>query len=155
RARAIVPVALAAAAATAVRFLTVGTAPVFAMPQLAKQSTEALAIYAGVGALIGWLSVYVTRAVYWIEDLFEHLPIHWMWWPAVGGVAVGVFGYFAPHTLGVGYDNIEGMVAGRLFGEAVLFLCAMKFVSWAIALGSGTSGGTLAPLFTIGGGCGV
>ena len=155
RPRSIIPVALASATATAIRFLTVGTAPVFAMPMLAQQTTEALAIYAGVGALVGWLAVYVTRAVYWIEDLFEHLPVHWMWWPAVGGIAVGVIGYFAPHTLGVGYDNIEGMVNGRLFGETVAFLCLMKFISWTISLGSGTSGGTLAPLFTIGGGCGV
>jgi H+/Cl- antiporter ClcA/predicted transcriptional regulator len=155
RARSLVPVALASAAATAVRYLTVGTAPVFAMPLLSRPTSEALTTYACVGALIGWLSVYVTHAVYWIEDLFEHLPIHWMWWPAVGGVAVGVVGYFAPRTLGVGYDNIEGMVNGRLFGETVAMLCLMKFISWSISLGSGTSGGTLAPLFTIGGGCGV
>jgi H+/Cl- antiporter ClcA len=155
RARSIVPVALASAAATAVRYLMVGTAPVFAMPSLARQSSEALAIYAGVGAIIGWLAVYVTRAVYWIEDLFEHLPIHWMWWPAIGGIAVGIVGYFSPRTLGVGYTNIEDMVSGHIFGEAVAFLCLMKLISWAISLGSGTSGGTLAPLFTIGGGCGV
>jgi CIC family chloride channel protein len=155
RARSLVPVALASAAATAVRFLTNGTAPVFAMPFLSQPSSEALAIYTCVGAFIGLLSVYVTRAVYWIEDLFEHLPVHWMWWPAVGGVAVGVIGYFAPRTLGVGYDNIEGMVSGKLFGETVAILCLMKFISWSISLGSGTSGGTLAPLFTIGGGCGV
>jgi len=155
RARSLVPVALASATATAVRILTVGTAPVFAMPLLSRPTSEALTTYACVGALIGWLSVYVTRGVYWIEDLFEHLPIHWMWWPAIGGVAVGVVGYFAPRTLGVGYDNIEGMVSGHLFGEAVAMLCLMKFISWAISLGSGTSGGTLAPLFTIGGGCGV
>ena len=155
RPRSIIPVALASAVATAVRMFYAGTEPIFAMPLLARPTGEALATYTVVGALIGYLSVYVTRAVYWIEDLFEHLPIHWMWWPAIGGVAVGIVGYFAPHTLGVGYDNIEGMVAGRIFGEAVLVLCAMKFVSWAIALGSGTSGGTLAPLFTIGGGCGV
>jgi len=155
RPRSIIPVALASAVATAVRMFYAGTEPIFAMPLLARPTGEALATYTVVGALIGYLSVYVTRAVYWIEDLFEHLPIHWMWWPAVGGIAVGVVGYFAPHTLGVGYDNIEGMVAGRIFGEAVLILCVMKFISWAIALGSGTSGGTLAPLFTIGGGCGV
>ncbi|MEA2237567.1 MAG: hypothetical protein QOC81_2291 [Thermoanaerobaculia bacterium] len=155
RPRSIVPVALASAAATAIRILYVGTEPIFAMPLLARPSGEALAAYAIVGALVGWLAVYVTRAVYWIEDLFERLPIHWMWWPVIGGLAVGAIGIFAPHTLGVGYDNIEGMVAGRLAGEAVLFLCAMKFLSWSISLGSGTSGGTLAPLFTIGGGCGV
>ena len=155
RPRSIIPVALASAVATAVRMFYAGTEPIFAMPLLARPSGEALATYTIVGALIGYLSVYVTRAVYWIEDLFEHLPIHWMWWPAVGGIAVGVVGYFAPHTFGVGYDNIEGIVSGRIFGEAVLVLCLMKFISWAIALGSGTSGGTLAPLFTIGGGCGV
>jgi len=155
RPRSIIPVALASAAATAVRIIIHGTDPIFAMPLLARQSGEALATYALVGALVGWLSVYVTKAVYWVEDLFEHLPVHWMWWPAIGGIAVGIVGYFAPHTLGVGYDNIEGMVAGRIVGSAVIFLCVMKFISWSISLGSGTSGGTLAPLFTIGGGCGV
>jgi chloride channel protein, CIC family len=155
RPRSIIPVALASAAATAVRILYHGTDPIFAMPMLARQSGEALAAYALVGAIVGWLSVYVTRAVYWVEDLFEHLPVHWMWWPAIGGIAVGVVGYFAPRTLGVGYDNIEGMVAGKIVGQAVIFLCLMKFISWCISLGSGTSGGTLAPLFTIGGGAGV
>lgn len=155
RPRSIIPVALASATATAIRIITVGGEPIFAMPHLARPSGEALVTYAVIGALVGLLSVYVTRAVYWIEDLFEKLPIHWMWWPAIGGLAVGAIGIFAPHTLGVGYDNIEGMVAGRLVGQAVLFLCLMKFISWSISLGSGTSGGTLAPLFTIGGGCGV
>jgi len=78
-----------------------------------------------------------------------------MWWPAIGGIAVGVVGVFAPHTLGVGYDNIEHILAGALTTKAVLFLCGMKLVSWSMSLGSGTSGGTLAPLFTIGGGIGA
>lgn len=155
RPRSLVPVALASAVATAVRMAWVGTEPIFAMPLLARPSGMALAFYTVIGALIGYLSIYVTRAVYWIEDLFEHLPVHWMWWPALGGIAVGVVGYFAPRTLGVGYDNIEGIVNGHIVGEAVIFLCLMKFVSWSISLGSGTSGGTLAPLFTIGGGAGV
>jgi CIC family chloride channel protein len=155
RPRSMVPVALASAAATAIRMLYVGTEPIFAMPLLARPSGEALAAYAIVGAMVGWLAVYVTRAVYWVEDLFEKLPIHWMWWPVLGGLVVGAIGIVAPHTLGVGYDNIEGIVTGRLAGQAVVFLCLMKFISWAISLGSGTSGGTLAPLFTIGGGCGV
>jgi len=155
RPRSIIPVALASVTATAVRMLYVGTDPIFAMPLLARQSGEALTAYAVVGAIVGWLAVYVTRAVYWIEDLFEHLPVHWMWWPAIGGLAVGAVGIIAPRTLGVGYDNIEGMVAGRIAGEAVVWLCLWKFVSWSISLGSGTSGGTLAPLFTIGGGAGA
>jgi chloride channel protein, CIC family len=155
RPRSIIPVSLAAVTATAVRIAFVGTAPVFPMPLLARPSENALVTYVVIGALVGYASVYVTRAVYWIEDLFEKLPIHWMWWPAIGGIAVGVVGYFAPATLGVGYSNIEELVQGKLFGGAVIFLCLMKFISWSISLGSGTSGGTLAPLFTIGGGAGV
>jgi chloride channel protein, CIC family len=92
--------------------------------------------------------------VYGVEDLFDRLPIHWMWWPAIGAIAVGVVGYFSPHTLGVGYDNIEHIISGTVVGRAVFFLFVLKFISWAISLGSGTSGGTLAPLFTIGGGLG-
>src|SRR6185503_16430142 len=84
----------------------------------------------------------------------EELPIHWMWWPAIGGVAVGVIGIFAPRTLGVGYDNIEGALAGAFTWKAMIVLVVAKFVSWAIALGTGTSGGTLAPLMTFGSGIG-
>jgi CBS domain-containing protein len=155
RARSLVPVALAAAAATATRIAFVGITPAFAMPRLGRPTELALVAYVIVGALAGWLSVYVTRAVYWVEDLFEHLPVHWMWWPALGGLAVGAVGIFAPRTLGVGYDNIDDLISERLVGRAALILCTFKFASWAISLGSGTSGGTLAPLFTIGGGFGV
>ena len=93
--------------------------------------------------------------MYWIEDSFEELPIHWMWWPAVGAIVVGVIGYFEPRTLGVGYTNIDAILSGNVVGRALLVLVVLKFLSWAISLGSGTSGGTLAPLFTIGGGLGA
>jgi CIC family chloride channel protein len=155
RARSIVPVALASATAAGVRMALVGSAPVFEMPQLQQPSGEALAFYVLLGALIGAVATGVTRAVYAVEDAFEKLPIHWMWWPALGGLAVGVVGYFAPRTMGVGYDNIEHILTGSLTGQALLLLFLLKFVSWVIALGSGTSGGTLAPLFTIGGGLGA
>jgi H+/Cl- antiporter ClcA/CBS domain-containing protein len=155
RPRSIAAVCLAAVAATAVRIGFVGYVPAFAMPAVVRPGEVALALYVLLGAVVGALSVYVTRVVYWVEDLFEHLPIHWMWWPAIGGLAVGAIGFVAPRTLGVGYTNIEDLVSGRLLGMAALVLCTMKFVSWAISLGSGTSGGTLAPLLTIGGGTGV
>jgi chloride channel protein, CIC family len=155
RPRSLIPVSLAAAVATAVRYTVVGSGAVFPMPDLAQPSGGALAIYILIGALVGVAAVYVTRAVYAVEDGFEKLPIHWMWWPALGAIAVGVVGYFAPKTMGVGYDNIEAIVGGTLTGWAMVWLCAMKFVSWSISLGSGTSGGTLAPLFTIGGGLGA
>jgi CIC family chloride channel protein len=154
RPRSIIPVALASAVATGVRMAIVGSAPVFAMPNLAQPSGEALTLYILLGALVGVFSVWVTRLVYAVEDAFEKLPVHWMWWPALGAIAVGVMGVVAPRTLGVGYDNIEQMVDGRLVGGALLALCVFKLVSWSISLGSGTSGGTLAPLFTIGGALG-
>jgi H+/Cl- antiporter ClcA len=155
RPRSLIPVALATVAAAGVRYATVGAAPVFPMPGIAEPGMAALAVYVALGALIGLVSVAVTHIVYGIEDAFEKLPVHWMWWPAIGGIAVGVVGYFAPLTLGVGYTNIEDIVAGHIAVGALAFLCVMKFVSWSIALGSGTSGGTLAPLFTIGGALGA
>ncbi len=155
RARSLIPVALAAAAATAVRIALVGTAPAFQAGPFTPANAASLACYAVIGALVGVSSVAVTKLVYAIEDGFEKLPVHWMWWPALGGIAVGVVGLISPHTLGVGYDNIDSILSGHLTITAIGLLCAWKFVSWSIALGSGTSGGTLAPLFTIGGGVGA
>ena len=155
RSRSIIPVALAAAAATGVRMALHGPAPVFAMPALAQPSGPALAAYVLMGGLIGIASVGATRAIYAIEDAFEKLPLHWMWWPALGAVVVGVIGWIEPRTLSVGYEWIEAILAGEIVGGALLLLVALKFVSWSIYLGSGTSGGTLAPLFIIGGGLGA
>ena len=155
RPRSLIPVALASATATGIRMAFVGNAPAFSIPNLLQPGGFALTLYVILGAIVGFAAVLVTRLVYGIEDAFEHIPLHWMWWPAIGAVAVGVCGYFAPHTLGVGYDNIDRILSGDIAGSALLFLCAMKFISWSISLGSGTSGGTLAPLFTIGGGLGA
>jgi H+/Cl- antiporter ClcA/predicted transcriptional regulator len=155
RARSIIPVALAAATAAGVRMAFGEPYPVFNMPILTAPGGEALTAYIVIGAIMGLVATLVTRIVYAIEDAFEHLPIHWMWWPAIGAIAVGVVGYFSPKTMGVGYDNITYFVKNQpLAGWALLFVL-LKFVSWSIALGSGTSGGTLAPLFTIGGGVGA
>lgn len=153
--RSILPVALACITGAAGHHLLFEAGPVFPMPDLATPSNGALAIYSIIGLITGFLSLGITRIVYFIEDAFEELPIHWMWWPAIGGLAVGVIGYFAPHTLGVGYDNIISILSGTVTILIVLRLFFFKFLSWAIALGSGTSGGTLAPLLTIGGGGGA
>jgi CIC family chloride channel protein len=154
--RSIIPVALACITGAAGHHLLFDSGPVFAMKEIiAVPANAALAGYSIMGLLIGILSVLVTKVVYLIEDGFEKLPLHWMWWPAIGGLAVGLVGYFAPRTLGVGYDNITDILSGSLSIQIVLSLCLLKFVSWAIALGSGTSGGTLAPLLTIGGATGM
>lgn len=153
--KAILPVALACITGAAGHHFLFESGPVFPMPNLTAPTNGALAIYSGIGLVIGFLSLGVTKIVYLIEDWFEKLPIHWMWWPAIGGLAVGLIGYFAPHTLGVGYDNIISILSGTLSLMLIIRLCFFKFLSWAIALGSGTSGGTLAPLLTIGGATGA
>ena len=153
--RSLIPVALASVTATGIRAAFMGWTPIFAMPTVSPPSGLDLAVYVALGFVIGLASVGITRALYAIEDLFERLPVHWMWWPAIGAVAVGVVGYFAPHTLGVGYDNIDHILSGSIVGTALILLVVGKLISWEIALASGTSGGTLAPLMTIGGGLGA
>ncbi len=155
RPRSLVPVALASATAAGVRWAFDGAHAVFAMPDLAQPGGVALIVYILIGGALGLASVLVTRAVYAIEDAFDLLPLHWMWWPAIGALAVGLVGYFYPRTLGVGYANISDIISAKLTFSAVAALALWKFVSWSIALGSGTSGGTLAPLFTIGGAIGA
>ena len=154
RARSIIPVAMARSRSAGLRLLLSGSTPIFAMRDVAPVTLGGLTFYTVLGVVLGWIAVGITRAVYAIEDAFDHLPVHWMWWPALGAVAVGVVGYFAPNTLGVGYYNITNILAHSLPIKVVFFLCLMKFISWSISLSSGTSGGTLAPLLTIGAGCG-
>ena len=155
RARSLVPVALASATAAAVRIAFHGSGSDFAIGPIAAAHGEALAFYALIGALVGALAAGITRSTYAIEDLFEHLPIHWAWWPALGAIVLGIIGYFEPRVLGIGYENITSIINGELIGRALMFFVIGKFLAWAIYLGSGTSGGTLAPLFTIGGAAGA
>ncbi|MDE3234479.1 MAG: chloride channel protein [Bacteroidota bacterium] len=153
--RSIVPVALGCITGAGMHFFLFESAPVFAMPAIPVPSGNALITYVFLGCIIGIIASLVSKSVYAVEDLFEQLPVHWMWWPAIGAVAVGVTGYFAPHTMGVGYDNIQNLLKGNMPLVMLLSLCFLKYISWVISLGSGTSGGTLAPLFTIGGALGA
>lgn len=155
--RSIIPVTLACITGAAGHRFFFGEAPVFEMSgiTITGSGNVALLIYSGMGVIIGLLSVGITKLVYLVEDTFEKLPIHWMWWPMIGGIAVGIVGFLEPRTLGVGYNNITDVLSGNLPFQVVVSLGALKFVSWAISLGSGTSGGTLAPLLTIGGAAGL
>jgi H+/Cl- antiporter ClcA len=155
RPRSVIPVALASAVATGVRSLLVGSGPVFTVPTMLQPSLPALLAYVVLGGLVGVVAAFTTRFIYWIEDVYDELPIHWMWWPMLGAIVVGVIGLLDERTLGVGYANIDHIISGDLLGRALLMLVVLKFISWSIYLGSGTSGGTLAPLFTIGGGIGA
>jgi CBS domain-containing protein len=155
RPRSLIPVALASVTAMAIRLSIVGATPIFDLTSISHPGGSALVFYTFLGAIVGLGGVYVTHFVYWLEDSFEKLPVHWMWWPAIGALAVGVIGYFMPHTLGAGYENIDQLLSGNMLVWAVVGLGVLKLISWAIALSSGTSGGTIAPLFTIGGAMGM
>ena len=155
RPRSLIPVLLASVTAAGIRVAFDGMEPAFAVTDLPAPTSSAIIGYVVIGAVAGLASVIITKAVYAVEDGFARLPIHWMWWPALGALPVGIIGVFAPRTMGVGYDNITEMVSGSLGGTALAVLCIAKLVSWLFSLGSGTSGGTLAPLFTVGGGLGV
>lgn len=152
--RSLLPVVMGCITGAAMHHLLFGGAPMFPMPEIAMPGNHALFVYSVMGLLIGLLSLVITKAVYWVEDGFEKLPVHWMWWPAIGGLAVGIIGYFAPRTLGVGYENITELLSGTAPMKLILSLALLKLLSWGIALGSGTSGGTLAPMMTIGGAVG-
>jgi len=154
--RSFIPVALACITGAAGHHLLFGQGVVFPMQEILETASNyALLFYGVMGIAMGLLAVAATRLVYFIEDSFEKLPVHWAWWPAIGGVVVGVTGYFEPRTLGVGYNNITDILSGTMAMNVIVSLCVLKFVSWAVSLGSGTSGGTLAPLLTIGGATGA
>lgn len=149
--RSFLPVAIAAIVAAAWRPIILGAGVLFAMPPSPPLPPVGLAVAAVLGIFVGLASGILTGMVYRSEDFFRRLPIHWMWWPLFGGVVIGVGGLIEPHALGVGYDNIAALLHGDMTDEAALRLMIVKSVVWSVALGSGTSGGVLAPLLMIGG----
>ncbi|MFZ0551964.1 MAG: chloride channel protein, partial [Steroidobacteraceae bacterium] len=153
--RSFVPVVVSAIVAMAWRPWLVGAWPLFPHTGIPAMPWWGLALCAGVGVVAGLQSAITTGGLYWVEELFEKLPIHWMWWPALAGIVVGVGGLIDPAALGVGYDNIQALISGTVLIHAAIALLVVKAVIWVIALASGTSGGTLAPLLMMGGAVGV
>ena len=153
--RSFVPVALASATAAAARTFVIGSGPLFPLPaHPAFPGFGALALCVLVGLAAGGFSALLTGAVYAFEDLFKRLPIHWMWWPAIGGLAIGLGGLLCPQALGVGYDVIGQVLHDGYTARAILVLVLVKGAIWSVSLGSGTSGGVLAPLLMMGGALG-
>ncbi len=153
--RSFVPVAVASIVASILRVPLLGAGPIFPVLAHGSLGAEGLAVAMVIGIITGLASVLLTTLVYGCEDLFQRLPIHWMWWPALGAVFVGVGGWLDPRVLGVGYDTIHALMRGELVGAALLGLLIGKALVWAVSLGSGTSGGVLAPLLIIGGALGA
>ena len=153
--RSLIPVALASAVAAVVRRYILGFGPLFPVPAHPLFiGPEGLLGCALVGLLAGVLSALLTVSVYAAEDAFTHLKIHWMWWPAIGGLAIGLGGLIFPQALGVGYDTIGALLQGSVTTKVILGVLLVKWFIWAVSLGSGTSGGVLAPLLMMGGALG-
>jgi chloride channel protein, CIC family len=156
RPRSLVPVAFASATAAILRVYWLGAGPLFPMPAIGETSRIGFALGAVVlGGALGLISAGLSRMMYAFEDMFEHLHVHWMWWPAIGGVGIGVGGLFFPRGLGVGYDNIAELLHGNATIGLIVGILIAKSLMWAFSLGSGTSGGVLAPLLMIGGAVGA
>jgi H+/Cl- antiporter ClcA len=155
RPRSFIPVAAAVAVATAVRIPLLGSGPIFPMPT-GHLHLDAVSYVLCVvsGAVAGLLALLATSLVYLSEDTFARLPIHWMWWPAIGGVIIGVGGLIVPQALGVGYDVIGAELNGSATVNLMVGILIVKTLIWSLSLGSGTSGGVLAPMLMIGGALG-
>jgi chloride channel protein, CIC family len=153
--RSLIPVALASAAAAATRRYIMGMGPLFPVPaHPAFIGPSGLLACALAGILAGGLSALLTLGVYGAEDAFHRLKIHWMWWPAIGGLVIGIGGLIFPQALGVGYDTIGALLQGDVPAKMIIGILLVKSVIWAVSLGSGTSGGVLAPLLMMGGALG-
>jgi H+/Cl- antiporter ClcA/CBS domain-containing protein len=148
--RSLIPVALASAAAAAVRIPLLGQGPMFETAPMAAASAASLLGYLALGAAAGLLAIFVVELVHRVETLFEHLPVHWIWKPALGGLGVGLVGLFEPRVLGPGYPDIETLLGGAASAGGAAKLGGLKLLAWVVGVGCSTSSGTLAPLLLIG-----
>jgi len=152
--RSFVPVVVAVLVSWSWRPALIGAGPLFSLQAAMPSGYWPLLAAAGIGTVVGLEAALLSTSLYKIEDLFHRLPIHWMWWPALGAIVVGLGGYMDPRVLGAGYANIQSMLADTMTIKMVVTLLAIKAIVWIVALGSGTSGGVLAPLLILGGAVG-
>ncbi len=156
RVRSAVPVAAAVVVATLARTPILGTAAIFPVHPTVTHVEALPTVLAVLVGITGAALAYVaTRLVYAAEDTFGRLPFHWMWWPAIGGAIIGLGGLVQPRALGVGYDVIDELLTGRATTGLIVSILVVKTAIWSLSLGSGTSGGVLAPIFMIGGALGA
>jgi len=147
KSRSFIPLVIASTLATAVHMQLLGPGPMFQVGQVDFGIPRALPFYLVLGPLCGLAAIVLSKALYWVEDLFEKLPVDKFWWPAIGALGLGIIGFFVPRVLGVGYDTIGAILNGELAWKILLVVMVAKFAALVISLGSGTSGGLLAPTF--------
>jgi chloride channel protein, CIC family len=147
KSRSFIPLVIASTLATAVHMQLLGPGPMFTVSAMDFGIPKALPFYLVLGPLCGLAAVALSKALYWVEDSFEKLPVDEMWWPAIGALGLGLIGWQVPRVFGVGYDTIGDILNGNLAWKLLLIVMAAKFAALVISLGSGTSGGLLAPTF--------
>ena len=147
KARSFIPLVVASTLATAVHMQLLGAGPMFSITAMDFGVPSALPFYLVLGVICGLAAVGFSKLLYWTEDLFEKLPIDQLWWPAIGALGLGIIGYFVPRVLGVGYDTISDILNANLALKVLIVVMLAKAVALVISLGSGTSGGLLAPMF--------
>ncbi len=147
KSRSFIPLVIASTIATAVHMQLMGSGPMFTVKEMAFGIPGTLPYYLVLGLLCGLAAVGFSRLLYWTEDQFEKLPLDELWWPAIGALGLGMIGYFVPRVLGVGYDTISDILNGSLVLKVLLVVMVAKAAALVISLGSGTSGGLLAPMF--------
>ncbi|HYM76324.1 MAG TPA: chloride channel protein [Candidatus Dormibacteraeota bacterium] len=147
KSRSFIPLVIASTLATAVHMQLLGPGPMFQVGPMDFAIPKALPFYLVLGPLCGLAAVGLSKVLYWVEDLFEKIPVDELWYPAIGALALGIIGFFVPRVFGVGYDTIGAILNGQLAWKILLIVMVAKFAALVISLGSGTSGGLLAPTF--------
>ncbi|HZQ69853.1 MAG TPA: chloride channel protein [Terriglobales bacterium] len=147
KSRSFIPLVIASTLATAVHMQLLGAGPMFAVSAMDFGIPRALPFYLVLGVICGLAAVGFSKLLYWVEDLFELLPVDELWRPAIGALGLGIIGYFVPRVLGVGYDTIGDILTGNLVLKLLIVMMIAKAAALVISLGSGTSGGLLAPMF--------
>jgi H+/Cl- antiporter ClcA len=147
RSRSFIPLVISTTLATSVRFFLLGSGAMFHFSGVDFGIPSGLPYYLALGGLCGFAAIGLTKLLYWVEDLFDRLPLDELWHPAIGALGLGIIGFFVPRVLGVGYDTISDILNNSLTLHLLILLLVFKSVALVISLGSGTSGGLLAPTF--------
>ena len=150
RARSFIPLVIASTLATAIHAVLMGPGPMFTVGHVDFSLGMSLPFYVVFGVICGLAAWAMSNILYWVEDQFERLPLDPMWWPMLGGLGLGLLGLIEPRILGVGYDTISAVLNGKLGLEDLARLAFFKGAGLMVSLGSGTSGGLLAPMFLVG-----
>jgi CIC family chloride channel protein len=144
-------VVLASATSWAMLRLLLGNNPLFQVPQYTLVHPLELGIYALLGIAGGFLSVAFTKMLLKMRSFFLRLPRKTWWWhPVVGGVTVGLMGWFVPQVLGVGYTYVGNALNGSMALKLLLLLVALKLIGVTVSYASGNAGGIFGPALFLG-----